>query len=334
MPACMPISEPQVHTHTVVTSSLPPRLHLAPSILERIHSLQSSLQHTHTHKTMSAKSTPAKAASAPNDQRPAKQSGAKNAYLLAYNAASAALWAGVLYQTVTIGANEVVNAQKAGAFFGSDDWFTATRRGLASGKVYDSLEGYTRTVQTLAGLEVLHSLVGTCCHLPSNISLPSFYTIKKRCDDRLTTTITGLVRAPLLTTLMQVASRFLLVHLIASPPAFPLSTRHSPAYATMLLAWSVTEVIRYSYFVFSLSGVGVPKLWTWLRYNTFLVLYPLGIASECWLVYSAIPLAKERNEMFAYALWVILAVYVPGSYILFSHMLAQRRKIARQNKRV
>ena len=161
MPACMPISEPQVHTHTVVTSSLPPRLHLAPSILERIHSLQSSLQHTHTHKTMSAKSTPAKAASAPNDQRPAKQSGAKNAYLLAYNAASAALWAGVLYQTVTIGANEVVNAQKAGAFFGSDDWFTATRRGLASGKVYDSLEGYTRTVQTLAGLEVLHTLVGT-----------------------------------------------------------------------------------------------------------------------------------------------------------------------------
>jgi very-long-chain (3R)-3-hydroxyacyl-CoA dehydratase len=114
---------------------------------------------------MSAKSTPAKAASAPNDQRLAKQSGAKNAYLLAYNAASAALWAGVLYQTVTIGANEVVNAQKAGAFFGSDDWFTATRRGLASGKVYDSLEGYTRTVQTLAGLEVLHSLVGTCCHL-------------------------------------------------------------------------------------------------------------------------------------------------------------------------
>jgi very-long-chain (3R)-3-hydroxyacyl-CoA dehydratase len=109
---------------------------------------------------MSAKSKTAKAA-APNDQRPAKQSGAKNAYLLAYNAVSAALWAGVLYQTVTIGGNEVVNAQKAGAFFGSNDWFTATKRGLASGKVYDSLEGYTRTVQTLAGLEVLHSLVGT-----------------------------------------------------------------------------------------------------------------------------------------------------------------------------
>jgi very-long-chain (3R)-3-hydroxyacyl-CoA dehydratase len=36
--------------------------------------------------------------------------------------------------------------------------------------------------------------------------------------------------------------------------------------------------------------------------------------------------------MFGYALWAILAIYVPGSYVLFSHMLAQRRKIARVNK--
>lgn len=108
---------------------------------------------------MSTKAKAAQAA-APNDQRPAKQSGAKNAYLLAYNAVSAALWAGVLYQTATIGGNEVVNAQKAGAFFGRGDWLTATQRGLSSAKVYDNLEQYTRLVQSLAGLEVLHSLVG------------------------------------------------------------------------------------------------------------------------------------------------------------------------------
>jgi very-long-chain (3R)-3-hydroxyacyl-CoA dehydratase len=267
---------------------------------------------------MPPKSTTGQAA-APNDQRPAKQSGAKNAYLLAYNAVSAALWAGVLYQTVTIGGNEVVNAQKAGAFFGKGDWFTAIQRGLSSAKVYDNLEYYTRVVQSLAGLEVLHSLLGMSINKGEN---------RKRLTHRL-----GVVRAPLLTTLMQVASRFLLVHLIASPSAFPFSTRHSPAYTTMLLAWSVTEVIRYSYFVFSLSGAGVPAIWTWLRYNTFLVLYPLGIASECWLVYQAIPLASQRNELFGYALWAILAIYVPGSYILFSHMLAQRRKIARQSKK-
>lgn len=106
-------------------------------------------------------------AAAPNDQRPAKQSGVKNAYLLAYNAISAALWAGVLAQTVTIGGQEIMNAQKAGSFFGSDNWFTAATRGLASGKVYDNLETYTRTVQTLAGMEVLHSLFGMSSFLPT-----------------------------------------------------------------------------------------------------------------------------------------------------------------------
>jgi very-long-chain (3R)-3-hydroxyacyl-CoA dehydratase len=110
---------------------------------------------------MSTKSKKTAQAAAPNDQRPSKQSGgAKNAYLLTYNAVSAALWAGVLYQTLTIGGTEIVNAQKAGTFFGRGDVVSAIQRGLGSGKVYDGLEAYTRVVQTLAGAEVLHSLFG------------------------------------------------------------------------------------------------------------------------------------------------------------------------------
>ncbi|KAH7083522.1 tyrosine phosphatase-like protein [Paraphoma chrysanthemicola] len=225
----------------------------------------------------------------------------KNTYLLAYNAVSAALWAGVLYKTTTIGANEVIAASKNGWFTSGEGPLDALQKGLGSGKVYDELEEYTRLTQSLAGLEVLHSIL-------------------------------GIVRAPLLTTLMQVASRFLLVHLIASPYAFPATARTSPAYSTMLLAWSITEVIRYSYFVFNLSGIGVPKLWTWLRYNTFLVLYPLGVASECWLVYSAIPAAKKMNDVFGYALWAVLGVYVPGFYVLFTHMLKQRGRVMRGGK--
>lgn len=179
MPACMPsarASGTNIHRRHL---PIPPRPASPPSIPLDESTPCNRVCSTHIHKAMSAKSTTTAKAAAPNDQRPAKQSGAKNAYLLAYNAASAALWAGVLYQTVTIGANEVVNAQKAGAFFGSDDWFTATRRGLASGKVYDGLEGYTRTVQTLAGLEVLHSLVGTwlssISHLHTHL-FPRFFT--------------------------------------------------------------------------------------------------------------------------------------------------------------
>ncbi|PVH97531.1 PTPLA-domain-containing protein [Periconia macrospinosa] len=166
--------------------------------------------------------------------------------------------------------------------------------GLESGDVYEESERYTRLTQSLAVMEIVHSAI-------------------------------GVVRAPLFTTLTQVASRLLLVWGIGYN--FPQTTKYSPAYSTMLIAWSVTELIRYSYFVFLLGKSGVPKLWTWLRYNTFFVLYPLGVASECWLVYSAIPPASKLDERYGYALWAILATYIPGFYMLFTHMLKQRSKV-------
>jgi very-long-chain (3R)-3-hydroxyacyl-CoA dehydratase len=85
---------------------------------------------------------------------------AKNTYLLAYNALSAALWAGVLYQTVTIGAHEINTARKAGIFFGGQNSLKAIQTGLSSGRIFKELNEYTRLTQSLAGLEVLHSLLG------------------------------------------------------------------------------------------------------------------------------------------------------------------------------
>jgi very-long-chain (3R)-3-hydroxyacyl-CoA dehydratase len=159
-------------------------------------------------------------AAAPNHQLPSRpQSGAKNIYLLTYNALSAALWASILYRVFTLGGHEVNNARKAGLLFGKGGGIMGgmgegvIERGLGSGKVYEEMEGWVRGVQTMAGMEVLHSLF-------------------------------GIVRAPLLTTVMQVASRFLLVWGIAHPGMFGVGVRHSPAYSTMLVAWSVTEVIR------------------------------------------------------------------------------------------
>src|SRR5437667_4556909 len=86
------------------------------------------------------------------------------------------------------------------------------------------------------------------------------------------------------------------------------------------------------------------------RYNMFYVLYPLGISSECWLVYGAIKPAAMRNKAYEYALKTILFIYIPGeriwtsnikysliyilgSYILFTHMIAQRRKMMRGKQR-
>lgn len=107
---------------------------------------------------------------------------------------------------------------------------------------------------------------------------------------------------------MQVASRILLVWGVVNN--FPFLAK-STGYSTMLIAWSVTEVVRYSFFVVNLSGYS-SSLVSWLRYNTFFVLYPLGISSECWLIYKAIAPARELRQEYAWILQLILFIYIPG----------------------
>ena len=46
------------------------------------------------------------------------------------------------------------------------------------------------------------------------------------------------------------------------------------------------------------------------------MLYPLGIGSETWLVYRAIPHAAAVNPLLRYALYAVLAIYVPGKQAL------------------
>ncbi|THV91330.1 PTPLA-domain-containing protein [Aureobasidium pullulans] len=162
--------------------------------------------------------------------------------------------------------------------------------------VFPGVGEFAKWTQTLALLEVVHAAV-------------------------------GIVRAPLFTTLMQVASRILLIWGIVTP--FPNTVAFSPIYSTMLIAWSITEVIRYSYFAINLSSGSVPSFWLWLRYNTFFILYPLGISSECWLVWLAASGPAKQYTGVREGLFAVLLIYVPGSYILFTHMMAQRRKIMR-----
>lgn len=90
------------------------------------------------------------------------------------------------------------------------------------------------------------------------------------------------------------------------------------------------------------------------RYNTFYVLYPIGISSECTLIYQALGPAAGIDPLFRYFLIAVLVIYVPGvfylvsnlhnctllltrfllgSYVLYTHMIAQRRKVLRGKKR-
>ncbi|ERF71727.1 hypothetical protein EPUS_05599 [Endocarpon pusillum Z07020] len=164
--------------------------------------------------------------------------------------------------------------------------------------LHEALHPLLAATQSIAVLEVLHSLV-------------------------------GIVRASPLTTAMQVASRLLLVwgvvgafpEIVVRSRVFGARVQHYPgtkggpyAYAGILLAWGITECIRYGFFVWKedLGEGRVPKWLTWLRYNTFFVLYPLGISSECWLIYCALEPAAESMPAYNMALKTVLLIYVPG----------------------
>lgn len=152
-------------------------------------------------------------------------------YLFSYNFFSFALWA-----TCALNAVHLVAVQNAPLPIVFDE-------------IYHPLLTAT---QSLAGLEILHSLL-------------------------------GVVRAPVVTTLMQVASRLLLVWGVMYP--FGMlglggevivgsggggGAREAQlgdyAFLGCLGAWGVTECIRYGFFALQVSGLGVPAWWSWLRY--------------------------------------------------------------------
>lgn len=136
---------------------------------------------------------------------------------------------------------------------------------------------------------------------------------------------TALVRSPLFTAGMQIASRLLLVWgiLFFTPEVItrqPPSGVGGAAYGAMLAAWAVTEVLRYGYYALAQLrtlgvGVGVPKGLVWARYNAFLGLYPLGIVGECALIWRAAGVWRGRGEaVVEWGLYGILGLYVPGEY--------------------
>jgi len=84
----------------------------------------------------------------------------------------------------------------------------------------------------------------------------------------------------------------------------------------MLIAWSITEVCRYTYYVVNLSGTGSRGVLNWLRYNTFFILYPLGAGSEAWCIFRALPEAYAKNEKYYWVLVAILFTYGPGELTL------------------
>ncbi|KAL5556555.1 hypothetical protein UlMin_038791 [Ulmus minor] len=179
-------------------------------------------------------------------------------------------------------------------------------------QVYNAVERPLQFAQTAAVLEILHGLV-------------------------------GLVRSPITATLPQIGSRLYVTWGILW--SFP-EVRNHVLVSSLVISWSLTEIVRYSFFG-TKEALGYAPSWLlWLRYSTFMVLYPTGISSEVGLIYNALPYIKESGKYslwmpnkwnfsfdYFYAAFLVLGFYVPGSPHMFNYMLGQRKRALSKSKK-
>ncbi|XAR60539.1 Very-long-chain (3R)-3-hydroxyacyl-[acyl-carrier protein] dehydratase [Bertholletia excelsa] len=177
------------------------------------------------------------------------------------------------------------------------------------GSAYSSAGESVCFLQTIAFLEVIHGAIGI---VPSGFLLP----------------------------LMQWGGR---VHFLLAIVRRIDEVQELPAVFLTFLSWGLIEVIRYPHYALNCIGSS-PFLITYLRYTAFIILYPLGLAGEMWLMYQALPFIKAKNlhadaftiTPFAYYDFVrVLLLCYPFLWLkLYVHLIKQRNsKLGKQRKR-
>ncbi|CAM0878730.1 unnamed protein product [Alopecurus aequalis] len=172
--------------------------------------------------------------------------------------------------------------------------------------VYAAVEGPLLFAQTAAIMEILHSIL-------------------------------GFVRSPVSVTLPQISGRLYVTWGILW--SFPEAQSHILV-TSLIISWSITEIIRYSFFGMKETFGFAPSWLLWLRYSTFLLLYPIGLLSEVGLIFVAMPSMKTSEKYYLkmpntwnftfdyrFASALLTALYVPGFPYLFRYMLAKRKKV-------
>uniref|UniRef100_A0A914H0L5 Very-long-chain (3R)-3-hydroxyacyl-CoA dehydratase n=1 Tax=Globodera rostochiensis TaxID=31243 RepID=A0A914H0L5_GLORO len=194
-------------------------------------------------------------------------------------------------------------------YFGWGSILVSTALGLANGRtfpeLYENVELQLKIFQTAAILEIVHSLV-------------------------------GLVRSPVFTTLVQVFSRVTVLWLILDTVE---TSRASVGVPMLLLAWSITEVVRYSFYALNLLN-SVPYALTWMRYTFFIALYPMGAGGEVLTMIAALDEIARRKHFtiempnswnmsfnFYYVVIALCLIYLPGFPKLYGYMFVQRKKV-------
>ncbi|KAI0506160.1 PTPLA-domain-containing protein [Xylaria bambusicola] len=146
----------------------------------------------------------------------------------------------------------------------------------------------------------------------------------------------GLVKASPRTAALQVGGRNLVVWTVmrAFPDLILGDERKGGgfgrfAFVACLMAWGVADVLRFTLFVGNGLGWRVEGL-RWLRYSAFIILYPVGFLSEAALVYLGLVEGEGIGPIYRGYLFLGLLSYIPASYVLYTHMFAQRRRALAQ----
>ena len=177
--------------------------------------------------------------------------------------------------------------------------------GTPSKEMYEEIAPLLRILLLMPYMEVIHNIVGIVKSNP-------FLTFIQ---------VTGRVFV-----VMAICDRYECVH-------------YSIQLSTMVLAWNISEIIRYSYYAVNLVGRQIAAL-TWLRYTLFIVLYPIGAGSELACMITALPDIKADQSYnipmpnkvnvtfnFYYTVLLLMCSYIPLFPQLYGHMLMQRKKM-------
>ncbi|NXY67328.1 HACD2 dehydratase, partial [Glareola pratincola] len=146
----------------------------------------------------------------------------------------------------------------------------------------------------------------------------------------------GIVPSSVVLTAFQVMSRVFLTWAVTHSVK---EVQTEDSVLLFVVAWTITEIIRYSFYTFSLLN-HLPYLIKWARYTLFIVLYPMGVSGELLTIYAALPFVRQSglysislpnkyNFSFDYYTFLILVMisYIPIFPQLYFHMLHQRRKV-------
>ena len=133
------------------------------------------------------------------------------------------------------------------------------------------------------------------------------------------------VKSPVVSTGAQVGSRILVLVLINI-----FFNNQTFSHITILgvlivsVAWSVTELVRYSLYFFSLFNKQ-PSALLWMRYSFFIVLYPLGVTGEWFILIT--PLVASGFVLNAYNIFLVInfAAYAYYFPVLYRYMWKQRK---------